>query len=141
MYYSWRSYHIIYFFYLLFFYSLSIYLSIYLSLFATQSFSPSFPLSLSLFVLFNFIASSLSVVKLSKVGVIAYLSLKTPTELKSLAEAYVKNSDALASRCIIIPNHTIPYQWLLTAILSARLFYTVKSAFTFSFLSLPLLLS
>ena len=79
--------------------------------------------------------------KLSKVGVIAYLSLKTPTELKSLAEAYVKNSDALASRCIIIPSYTILYQLLLTAILSARLFYTVTSAFTFSFLSLLLLLS
>ena len=35
---------------------------------------------------------------LAKAGVISYLALKTPKDLKGLSETYIKNSDILASR-------------------------------------------
>jgi hypothetical protein len=38
------------------------------------------------------------VVALAKAGMVSYLSLKTPLELQTLADAYIKNSDILANR-------------------------------------------
>lgn len=41
---------------------------------------------------------SLLVANLAKAGLVSYLALKSPKDLLSLAEAYIKNSDTLASR-------------------------------------------
>jgi Domain of unknown function (DUF3437) len=38
------------------------------------------------------------VANLAKAGVISYLALKTPKDLQTLSEAYIKNGDTLASR-------------------------------------------
>lgn len=38
------------------------------------------------------------VANLAKAGVVSYLALKTPKDLQTLSEAYIKNGDTLASR-------------------------------------------
>ena len=45
------------------------------------------------------------VVQLAKGGMVAYLAYKTGGELSAIAQAYIKNSDALAVRwdiCVIV---------------------------------------